>query len=829
MTLSIPETIRVLLPGGSVRKLDMEAYVRGVVGAALPHDAPIEALKAQAVAARTFGSITRRHIERGADVCTLRHCQVWKESDTGQGLTATEETRGIVAVHSGRLIDAYYFDHCDGNTRDATGILPEVPPYLKSVTCPCGFATLKGHGIGMCQRGALVLARYGDPFDVILKHYFNGITLEKAIGLPVPSPEAKAAPAAKGNKPKLAPSLSPKEEPKAPEQVPVTLKPRGILKEPDAKKRTVPATPIPGAVKPKPTSSDPPVANNVEKAKVEEKKAPPATTPTSVKPASGPSPSTVQVSQNAPSADPKAEIETKKPPPATRPTSAIPSVAVPPTTAPNARLTPPAPESRTKGIPNETSSPAAKPTSDDLPAERNSTSTNLPNPMPLQTGPRVQVDTRKTTSEKSVVQDKSQEPPSVAASAKSLQVNSDSSPKKATSSLPRADAVQVEPIKPSSLPETAPSTTPSPQGENLKARKVSTTPKPIVPAPESNAFKTSIARPARSTPKPTVQSDRQIGPMRVTAEPKKKPIFRGPPPTVPEMIEGPIKSPPSKEGELAHSRQVALGDRHVENLNLEVPSLSKPLPSSSTGAPEGISESHSLPPLNGPDRGLEASSEDETGWYPVAEDMIPGIESLRSGVLDYAFETPEASEDAPAEKATPKHDLGRMRETTQLPPANLSRAQIEPFPLPKVKRQLHIKPAPQISPDPMPALVPQVLPPERPSKPPPPAPVEERPSDAKTSVQPKFLIDRLPGPRSIAGDLDKPGVIITIQDSKGNAVVTVSGTAPHFGAGGFEAPLSNAGIYNIVFDHQSVEVDLRDETVILTRSPDPSSTVSTSG
>jgi hypothetical protein len=183
MTLSIPETIRVLLPGGAVTRLPLEEYVRGVVAAALPADAPIEALKAQAVAARTFGAITRRHIERGSDVCTLRHCQVWKQSATPSALRAAEETRGIVATHGGRLIDAYYFEHCDGSTRDATGILVQVPPYLRGVSCPCGFATLKGHGIGMCQRGALVKARFGDTFDVILKHYFNGISVERASGL----------------------------------------------------------------------------------------------------------------------------------------------------------------------------------------------------------------------------------------------------------------------------------------------------------------------------------------------------------------------------------------------------------------------------------------------------------------------------------------------------------------------------------------------------------------------------------------------------------------------------------------------------------------------
>jgi hypothetical protein len=190
MTLTIPRTIRLLLPSGTVKTVELEAYVRGVVASALPADSPLEALKAQAVAARTFGASTKRHADRGADVCTLRHCQVWKEnlptsrraSQSTSGLIerAVEATRGIVAVADGELIDAFYFDHCDGRTRDAAGVLLQAPAYLREVNCPCGFATLKGHGVGMCQRGALVMARFGETFDYILRHYYSGITLERA-------------------------------------------------------------------------------------------------------------------------------------------------------------------------------------------------------------------------------------------------------------------------------------------------------------------------------------------------------------------------------------------------------------------------------------------------------------------------------------------------------------------------------------------------------------------------------------------------------------------------------------------------------------------------
>src|SRR5581483_5560970 len=175
---TIPEVIRVLLPNGSVKTLLLEDYLRGVTAAALPADAPLEALKALAVAARTFAATTHRHLEQYADVCTTRHCQAWSERANPRAARAVLETRSVVAVQNGKLIDAFYFDHCDGKTRDAAGVLVNPPSYLKSVPCPCGSVARKGHGIGMCQRGMLVMARFGENYQYILKHYYTGITLE---------------------------------------------------------------------------------------------------------------------------------------------------------------------------------------------------------------------------------------------------------------------------------------------------------------------------------------------------------------------------------------------------------------------------------------------------------------------------------------------------------------------------------------------------------------------------------------------------------------------------------------------------------------------------
>lgn len=179
MSVTIPESLRLLLPDGKIKNILLEDYLRGVIAAALPADAPLEAQKALAVAARTFAANTHRHTERNADVCTLRHCQAWNERANPRAARAVLETRSIVATYDDKLIEAFYFDHCDGKTRDSKGVLMDAPRYLKSVTCPCGFASMKGHGIGMCQRGMLAMARLGEAYTNILTHYYSGITLQQ--------------------------------------------------------------------------------------------------------------------------------------------------------------------------------------------------------------------------------------------------------------------------------------------------------------------------------------------------------------------------------------------------------------------------------------------------------------------------------------------------------------------------------------------------------------------------------------------------------------------------------------------------------------------------
>lgn len=180
--MMIPMTLRMLMPNGSVEEIKLETYLAGVVAAEMGTDAPLEALKAQAVAARTYAIAAQRHPEHNADVCTTEHCQRWKRVDptaAPEVFRAVSETWGIVAMYGGQLINTFFFEHCDGRTRNAEAMHLPTLPYLRGVDCPCGFLSLKGHGVGMCKRGAVVMARRNASFEQILRHYYRGVVIAR--------------------------------------------------------------------------------------------------------------------------------------------------------------------------------------------------------------------------------------------------------------------------------------------------------------------------------------------------------------------------------------------------------------------------------------------------------------------------------------------------------------------------------------------------------------------------------------------------------------------------------------------------------------------------
>ena len=151
-----------------VNELPQEEYLRGVVPNELSPVTfgQVEALKAQAVAARTY---IERNLgqskDEGYDICASDACQVYLGLRTEDPLStqAVAETRGIVATYEGKPINALYSSTCGGRTEDAENIFREKIPYLVSTSCeykhpaPLAFATSRS--IADWRSGVLAVAR----------------------------------------------------------------------------------------------------------------------------------------------------------------------------------------------------------------------------------------------------------------------------------------------------------------------------------------------------------------------------------------------------------------------------------------------------------------------------------------------------------------------------------------------------------------------------------------------------------------------------------------------------------------------------------------------
>jgi stage II sporulation protein D len=254
-----------------INDLDIEEYLKGVIPAEIPFDWEEEVLKAQAVASRSYALYRKGeaggrpyHILAGVDSQMYLGAAAERDSTS----RAVEETKGMVVVYQGKVIDAFFHSSCGGHTDDASELWGLDAPYLKGVDCDCQeisryglwekrfsrgrveaalrrrgyrmsgirsvsigkltsaghvktvvFGTVEGrvvvsaetlraalgysevpstffepeligdevvfsgrglgHGIGLCQWGAKVLARKGIDFKAILAYYYPGTTLSR--------------------------------------------------------------------------------------------------------------------------------------------------------------------------------------------------------------------------------------------------------------------------------------------------------------------------------------------------------------------------------------------------------------------------------------------------------------------------------------------------------------------------------------------------------------------------------------------------------------------------------------------------------------------------
>lgn len=146
-------TLKVCV-GDTLEEMNLEEYILRVVSAEMPATYDLEALKAQAVAARTY--TLRKKLGggcqkiAGAEICSDHtHCQAYcspeqmkekwgkdydKYHDKMQ--QAVSETAGQVLVYDGQPISALYFSSSGGRTEDSQHVFGGNIPYLKSVASP---------------------------------------------------------------------------------------------------------------------------------------------------------------------------------------------------------------------------------------------------------------------------------------------------------------------------------------------------------------------------------------------------------------------------------------------------------------------------------------------------------------------------------------------------------------------------------------------------------------------------------------------------------------------------------------------------------------------
>ncbi len=176
-TVEIRANARGYVPVVSMHR---ETAVGSIVGAELPvTGTPIDAAAAQAIVARSFiaGTARPRHAE--ADFCDTTHCQFLRSpAPNGTAIAeAVRLTRDLALFSGAGPIAARYSAACGGRTRGGRENGYVYQP-VECEICQQAHLARRGHGLGLCQEGAIGLARAGWTWPHILRKYYPGTSVE---------------------------------------------------------------------------------------------------------------------------------------------------------------------------------------------------------------------------------------------------------------------------------------------------------------------------------------------------------------------------------------------------------------------------------------------------------------------------------------------------------------------------------------------------------------------------------------------------------------------------------------------------------------------------
>lgn len=162
----------------TVVNVDIEDYVACVVASEIGN-APLEACKAQAVAARTFA--VARGVLKGKVISdSASTAQAYRANRISYStcVQAAKDTMGLILTYDGKPISAVYCDANGGRTYSSKEVWGGDKPYLIAREDKWNGSQKKnGHGVGMSQKGAISAAKQGISYKEILAFYYPNTAL----------------------------------------------------------------------------------------------------------------------------------------------------------------------------------------------------------------------------------------------------------------------------------------------------------------------------------------------------------------------------------------------------------------------------------------------------------------------------------------------------------------------------------------------------------------------------------------------------------------------------------------------------------------------------
>ncbi len=163
-----------------INQLPLEDYLKGVVPSEMPSKWNTEALRAQAIAARSYAVATKeagKHGSKGFDLVDSTADQAYGGASVEKATTskAVDDTKGIVLVQNKKILPTYYHASSGGQTK----VWSSGDSFLQSVPAFDEGTKKNGHGVGMSQHGANNMAAQGYNAYQILNYFYKDFKFAK--------------------------------------------------------------------------------------------------------------------------------------------------------------------------------------------------------------------------------------------------------------------------------------------------------------------------------------------------------------------------------------------------------------------------------------------------------------------------------------------------------------------------------------------------------------------------------------------------------------------------------------------------------------------------